>query len=849
MKVESCSSNKQVLKMEVAVLKRLQNCSSHICEFVGCGRNSKVNYLVMSLLGPNLSELRKHQPHQKFSISTTLRVGIQIVAAVQSMHDCGFLHRDIKPSNFAIGDTPETSRTCYMLDYGLARQYTTVTGEVRQPRSVAGFRGTVRYASVNAHLSRDLGRHDDLWSVLYMLIELAVGHLPWRKIKDKEEAGEFKSQYDHKKLLRGLPTELNDILDHLRCSSYFDKPDYQLVNEALLRAINRLSIQESDPYDWEQDFSAPSVTTASMVSPPAVKLVHEEKGAEMPSPMRTQPEPSRTNCSGVADLSDGHSEGRDRDERNKEFLRVPRPYLKSAPPGSNQVQDVEDPEPAIPVVETNSNQPQAPSVEISIDHKLKENLNITNRYISDEEDNEHYRDAVSSEGQCLSPHPDVSHKETSGSLDHRSSLRPHTGGGGGVTPMKSYQTESLNRFYDMDSVPKEVGSKGLSRGRSEEGMDPHTSSQYFSRKFRDTTGSSKSDVDLLNNAMIYPENPDKPELANGFSLIEEGQSQREPSLGENIPHTLQQRPLILMLGLDESDAERSLSKPPVKSEELIATRGQEQLSAESMEYESAIKTQESGLQVDSRVQSSEPSISLDKPKVNVHKSRSRESIIKQPANFYAESVESEDNSSQQSGDHNQSLRKLAVCQLMLNSHTTESESSRSIEMLFAQKTQNTDFTNQAASDDNRELGSGSHLLSKLDVHDVEDQGSSQPELSSAVQLITNEDIVKQEDDAMSRSPAGEKKPTNIHVTVSEYTGRNSLAKLAQRVQVLDDHSTTTDTHSSGRPARQTKSASNFLEVSPKTMRLHPRPPPNPPPLNYSVSLTARRRRFVRHKKK
>ena len=41
-----------------------------------------------------------------------------------------------------------------MLDFGLARQYTTATGEVRAPRAAAGFRGTVRYASINAHKNK-----------------------------------------------------------------------------------------------------------------------------------------------------------------------------------------------------------------------------------------------------------------------------------------------------------------------------------------------------------------------------------------------------------------------------------------------------------------------------------------------------------------------------------------------------------------------------------------------------------------------------------------------------------------------------------------------------------------------
>ena len=57
-------------------------------------------------------------------------------------------------SNFAMGKSANNCRKVYMLDFGLARQYTTSTGEVRPPRAAAGFRGTVRYASVNAHKNK-----------------------------------------------------------------------------------------------------------------------------------------------------------------------------------------------------------------------------------------------------------------------------------------------------------------------------------------------------------------------------------------------------------------------------------------------------------------------------------------------------------------------------------------------------------------------------------------------------------------------------------------------------------------------------------------------------------------------
>ena len=53
-----------------------------------------------------------------------------------------------------MGRLQNQTKKVFMLDYGLARQYTTPAGDVRPPRAAAGFRGTVRYASVNAHKNK-----------------------------------------------------------------------------------------------------------------------------------------------------------------------------------------------------------------------------------------------------------------------------------------------------------------------------------------------------------------------------------------------------------------------------------------------------------------------------------------------------------------------------------------------------------------------------------------------------------------------------------------------------------------------------------------------------------------------
>lgn len=151
-----------------------------------------------------------------------------------------------------MGRLPFNNRRVFMLDFGLARQYTTLSGDVRCPRAAAGFRGTVRYASINAHRNREMGRHDDLWSLFYMLVEFVNGQLPWRKIKDKEQVGLMKEKYDHRLLLKHLPSDFKQFLEHVQSLSYADKPDYAMLSSLFERCMKRRAIKETDPYDWEK---------------------------------------------------------------------------------------------------------------------------------------------------------------------------------------------------------------------------------------------------------------------------------------------------------------------------------------------------------------------------------------------------------------------------------------------------------------------------------------------------------------------------------------------------------------------------------------------------------------------
>lgn len=125
----------------------------------------------------------------------------------------------------------------------------------------SAFRGTQAYASPSAHEGRDLGRVDDLWSLLFVLVDLVAGSLPWKSVGDREEVGRLKRVFCdvHSSgppsavgaaavaaggaavaaTLRAanlLPPALRRFVRHLNELDYADRPDYALL-ESLLAEV------------------------------------------------------------------------------------------------------------------------------------------------------------------------------------------------------------------------------------------------------------------------------------------------------------------------------------------------------------------------------------------------------------------------------------------------------------------------------------------------------------------------------------------------------------------------------------------------------------------------------------
>lgn len=85
-----------------------------------------------------------------------------------------------------------------------------------------------------------------------MLVEFASGHLPWRKIKDKEQVGTMKEEVDHKVLLKNLPKEFEGFLDHIASLNYEDTPNYRYLQSIFDLCIRKRGVRINDPLDWEK---------------------------------------------------------------------------------------------------------------------------------------------------------------------------------------------------------------------------------------------------------------------------------------------------------------------------------------------------------------------------------------------------------------------------------------------------------------------------------------------------------------------------------------------------------------------------------------------------------------------
>ena len=145
LKLEYNQVSSSQLNNEVEIYKELDG-GSGIPRVFWYGSECEFRVMAFELLGPSLEDLFNYCD-RKFSLKTVLLLADQLIPRFQHIHSKRYIHRDVKPDNLLMG-VGVHGNTVYTTDIGLAKE---IEDRDRRTYSVVG---TLRYASVNAHLGK-----------------------------------------------------------------------------------------------------------------------------------------------------------------------------------------------------------------------------------------------------------------------------------------------------------------------------------------------------------------------------------------------------------------------------------------------------------------------------------------------------------------------------------------------------------------------------------------------------------------------------------------------------------------------------------------------------------------------
>jgi len=162
-KCESTEIGKKILNNEIDMYMHLKKYKINIPNIKDIGIYENYKYIVMELLDITLKEYMINDINMEKLI-------IHMFHLIKSFHHRMLIHRDIKPENFIF----DKKWNIYIIDLGLS--------SFISDRKMTTFIGNKLYASYNCHKKEYIYREtDDLISIIYMLLHLYTGILPWDK--------------------------------------------------------------------------------------------------------------------------------------------------------------------------------------------------------------------------------------------------------------------------------------------------------------------------------------------------------------------------------------------------------------------------------------------------------------------------------------------------------------------------------------------------------------------------------------------------------------------------------------------------------------------------------------------
>lgn len=247
---------------------------THFARYFDSGiiESSKDAYLVIDRLDTDLYTLFESSARRKFSLKTTLMIADQMLHALESLHQIGFVHSDIKPNNIV---AQRSKPGLKLVDFGLSQPFVdSVTSKHVVMHENNFLRGSARYASLNQHFGFTSARRDDLESLMYTLIFLMKGDLPWQRViqsdwtkqRKFEAIAQCKVKTSVVDLCQNLDPVFALMLSRCRQMRYDEGIDFSFMRQCIIASCQRngLTFPFDDVFDWTTAIK-PKVTSTSNV--------------------------------------------------------------------------------------------------------------------------------------------------------------------------------------------------------------------------------------------------------------------------------------------------------------------------------------------------------------------------------------------------------------------------------------------------------------------------------------------------------------------------------------------------------------------------------------------------------
>lgn len=209
-------------KDEISALKTLSH--SSIPPMLNTGLYHSYTFIILPLYKISMIQILEYN-RNFFNSKTVAAIGWNLLNVLEYIHSKNMIYRDIKPENIMLGFDDRV----YLVDFGLC-----VLIENADNHKMVG---TPRYASISTHYGCPSSPKDDLESLVYALIFILTGTLPWAGESDLKRIQEMKKMIDLGDIYRDV--EQKDLWIEFSGVVLAGGTDYLELKNHMIRILKR----------------------------------------------------------------------------------------------------------------------------------------------------------------------------------------------------------------------------------------------------------------------------------------------------------------------------------------------------------------------------------------------------------------------------------------------------------------------------------------------------------------------------------------------------------------------------------------------------------------------------------